>query len=282
MARFGGIARMLVGVPILAALAGPALAGATGVATYKRDIDLDYAIYFGGFKVIKLDVGLALDGGQYDLNAAMETQGFVARMFPWSMRANSKGRLGPAVVRPREAHAENTWRGKKGWVTLRFDADGPKVVSAEPVRELVAIPPEDMRDTVDVASAILLLSSSFDAGRACDTKVPVFDGRRRFDFVIDRFGEEQMVRNRYSAFSGTALRCKVGMDVLFGRKRKHDYGGFGSDGRSATIWIAPIFKGVPSMPVRVEYDTRWGLIVAHLAGAKMTGDGPVRELRRAR
>lgn len=284
MTGFGSLRPLLAGLAVVialgGALGGPAIAGVRDGAPDKREVDLDYAIYFGGIEVIELDVGLALDGAHYGVEAAMKTRGFVARMLPWSLRASSKGRLDSGRVRPQEAHSENTWRGKKGWVTLRFDDRGPRVVSAKPVREPAEIPPDEMRDALDVASAILYLSRTAEAGRACDTRVPVFDGRRRFDFVLDRLGEQQMVRDRYSAFTGTALACQVSMQVLHGKKRERDYGGFGSQGRTATIWLATIFEGVPPMLVRIEYDTRWGLIIAHLAEAKLSGAGRQSVLKR--
>lgn len=281
MDRFGILRASLAGLAVIAVLGGTATAGTREAAPGKRDVDLHYAIYFGGMQVLKLDIGLALDGARYDVKAAMKTRGFVARMFPWSMRANSKGRFDSARVRPQEAYSENTWRGKKGWVSLSFDDRGPRVVSAKPERKASEIPPSEMRDALDVASAILFLSHTAEAGRSCDIKVPVFDGRRRFDFVIDRLGQEEMVRDRYSAFTGTAQTCKVAMEVLHGKKRERDYGGFGSEGRTATIWLAPIFEGLAPMPVRIEYDTRWGLIVAHLAHAKVTGAGRQIVLERA-
>ncbi len=278
MAGSATVRRALAGLVLALAVGGPAIAGAPDEAVKRRGVGLDYTVYFGGLKVLKLNVGLALEGARYDLEAAMKTHGFAARMFPWSLRTNASGQVDDARVRPDRAHSENLWRGKKGWTTLRFDDEGPKVISTGSKRKRAEVPPDELRGAVDVASAFLALSRVVQSGQECDTKVPVFDGKRRFNFIIARLGEQQMSRNRYSAFSGTALYCQVDMEMLHGRKRERDYGGLGSKGRMATIWIAPIFEGVPPMPVRVEYDTRWGLVVAHLSRANLSGGGGNREL----
>ncbi len=278
MALLGNTLRATAGLVLAVALCGTAAAGPPDESAKRRDVGLDYTIYFGGFEALQLNARLAFEGTRYELKAAMKTQGFVGFMFPWSLRTDASGKVDAARVRPFRAHSERVWRGKKGWMTLRFDEDGPKVVSSNSKRKRIEIPPDDLRDAVDVASAILLLSHAVQSGQKCDTKVPVFDGKRRFDFVVDRVGEERLVRNRYSAFSGTALLCQVAMEMLHGKKRENDYGGFGSQGRNAAIWIAPIFEGVPPIPVRVQYDTRWGMVVAHLTRADFDGDGENRVL----
>ena len=280
MALSGNAARALAGLAVALALGGAAAAsvGAAEDAAGRRDVGLEYDIYFGGFEVLKLDVALAFEGDRYELEAALETRGMAELMFSWSLRTNASGKLDGARVRPVWAYSENVSRGEKRWTSLRFGDQGPKVVGSSSKRESPGVPPDDLRDAVDVASAILLLSRSVQSGQECDTKVPAFDGKRRFDFVVARLGEEKLVRSRYSAFSGTALLCRVAMEMLHGRKRERDYGGFGSQGRVATIWIAPVFEDVPPMPVRLEYDTRWGMVIAHLSRANLAGGGRNRTL----
>ena len=274
--------RALAALALLALAGGSAAAGAAEGTADRKDLDLDYSVYLGGVNVIELDIELVLDGLRYDLHAAMETQGLAGRLFPWSMRAHARGQVEPTRLRPVESHSESTWRGEKGWVTMRFDGDGPRIVSAEPERDPGDVSPDLLREAIDVGSAILAISRSVESGRACGAKIPVFDGRRRFDFVLDRLGDQEMARNRYSAFAGTAVRCKVGMEVLHGKGREGDYGGFGSGGRTVTMWMGTIFEGVLPMPVRIEYETRWGHVVAHLAVAKIRVAGREKVLSRIR
>ncbi len=279
MAVVGARRGLLVVVSVLL-FTGLALATATEGEADRRDVALDYAIYLGGVEVVEADISLALDDGGYDLEAELKTRGFIGQMFPWSMRAKAKGRVKAPRLHPQEAHSENMWRGKKGWVSLRFGEDGPKVVSAEPERDPIAAAPEIMRGAIDVGSALLSMTRATGDGWTCDPKVPVFDGRRRFDFLLDPVGKQEMSRGRYSAFAGTAVRCKLSLVVLLGEKEEGDYGGLGSSGREITVWLGSLFDGVPPVPVRVEYETDWGYAVAHLASASYREAGREKTLSR--
>ena len=242
MALSGTALRAFVGLAAALVLGGTAIAGAPGNGE-RRNVDLRYAIYFGGFDILKLDVRLALEGTGYDLGAAVETGGVADLMFTWSLRANASGRLDGARVRPVWAYLESLSRGKKRWTTLRFDEQGPSVASSEPEHERPDIPPEKLRDALDVASAFLQLSRSIQSGQECDTRIAVFDGKRGFDFAVTRLMEDKLPRSRYSAFSGAALLCTIALEAVHGKPRKRDHDGSGSQERKASIWIAPIFEG---------------------------------------
>jgi hypothetical protein len=105
--------------------------------------------------------------------------------------------------------------------------------------------------------------------------VPVFDGRRRYDLQYEDRGIQELKRSTYSAFAGPARACRV---------KQHRIAGFSTDptdgekADEASIWIADVLPGAPPMPVRIELDSSWGYVYAHLA--EVTGSAGSRKLAR--
>jgi len=241
------------------------VAGSFAGNAHARDVALGYRIYYGGFEVMGLGVDLALSPSRYALQMKFHTLGLIGRMFPWKMRAYSRGRMVGANVRPLAAGQRNAWRGRERWVDIRFDDGRPVVTDARPKSEGTDAPGKDLRGTVDLASAILVIARATDRDRACAGRVKVFDGRRRYDLVLEKLGEEKLRKNGYSIYQGPTVTCRAEMDRLGGFKRRKSYGGWGRADRAARVWLGRVMDRVPRVPVRIEIDTRWGAVIAHLA-----------------
>ena len=108
----------------------------------------------------------------------------------------------------------------------------------------------------------------------------VFDGRRRYNLVLDHLGQDFIQRNDYSAFSGSALRCRVKIERIAGFKRKTTRSKWRkTDG--ATLWIGRAFANFPPVPVRLALDTDLGGLRAYLVQATLTEGGQIRRLAAA-
>ena len=237
---------------------------------------LVYAVYLGGFHAVDLKIDLTLGCDSYALELSSEVTGFVRFILPWSLRVRSTGRIGEARLVPESAHTESTWRGKRRWTTLKFPEGRPAIVSAQPERELPRIPPEQMRGAIDIATGVLSAARATTRPGSCSIRLPVFDGRRRFDAIFEALGEGELPRSRLSAYSGKATVCDLSIEILHGRRRKTDYAGLASGERTMTFWFATLFDGIHPLPVRIRQDTDFGGALGHLTSARLSGAGESR------
>jgi hypothetical protein len=96
-------------------------------------------------------------------------------------------------------------------------------------------------------------------------------------------GEGTIRRSGYSAYAGPVVKCRVDMERKAGFKSRHkSYGGWGEDDRAASVSMGRPFADGPAVPVRIEIQTRWGDVLAHLTQAKLAVGGKSRELARRR
>ena len=279
---------MTVRAAIGAALASLAVAGTAPASaaapesrtpSAARDIHLVYAVHIGGIHTVDLKIDLALGADSYKVKLSSEVQGLVRFFLPWSLRVQSKGRVGEESLVPRSAHTESSWRGKRRWRTLEYRDGRPVLVSVEPKRQTPPVPPEQLLGSVDVATAILTVARSVPSENSCAVRVPVYDGRRRFDAVIEAHGVDELPRSSRSAYSGKAEVCDLAIEMLHGHRKKTDYGGLTGGEKTMTFWFARLFDGVYPLPVRVQLDTDLGGVIGHLTSARMEGAGPSKVYR---
>ena len=267
--------RLLYALPALALLSQPA-----GAAS--RDVDLHYKIYVGGFHVVDLNVDIGLNARAYKFDAKVEAVGMVGRMFPWWMKAYSRGEISDAVVTPVSAGQQNSWRGKERFIDLTF-VDGVARID-----RIVPKPESDDRDRVPVAmrtgvtdltGAIVALIRNMDAGRPCEAQLPVFDGRRRYDLIAVPDGNDKLRPSGYTPYAGETVNCVLSIDMKAGFKKTDD-SGWNDRGRSARVWMAKAFGDVPPLPIRLTVNTPLGSVIAHLNAASVESGGRKIKLQR--
>jgi hypothetical protein len=223
----------------------------------------------GGVQALSL--GIDLDSGihAYDMKLALKTEGLIGRMFPWSMQAFSRGQFDDNRIRPANAGQRSVWNGKERATDMVYRPDGTIELTAIPPRDDRMGPPvpaEQMTGTVDLVSAILLVLKHVQGGESCNASVPVFDGRRRYDFNARPVGSTVLRKNRYLTFEGEATACRIFLRPLEGPARRGmiDL----TDENAITVWIARLVADLPPVPVRLDMDTDLGAVRAYLANAR--------------
>lgn len=266
---------------------------------------LAYDVYFGGAHVGGLQVNVGLAPRAYNMQMQAKTVGLVDRLFPWRMQAKSHGELSQSLtMKPLQAEHGNVWRGKKRYITIVYDdGGGIKITRAKPgpAKDVGKDVPDALRrDTVDMTGAILRVALSMREGADCNHRVPVFNGRRRFDLIMSHEKTDLLKASRYSPFDGKAANCKVWVKRI-GKKKKRRYDhpddaggtegtssyeqrgkGWRERDRHGFVWIGRVFEGAPPMPVRVRVDTRFGVLMGHLRVAEMQREGEKKRLLRGR
>ena len=255
------------------------VAASSAAAAEPRKVDLGYAVYIGGIDAVDVTIGLLLDDDSYRLDLTTEVSGLIRLVLPWSLQVRTEGRVRAAALVPDTAHTESTWRGKRRWTTLEFRDGLPAIVDSGPKPKRIEVPEEHLRGAIDATSAILTAARATARPGSCSIRVPVFDGRSRFDAVFEAFQEGTLRRTGHSAYSGKAVPCDLGIEVLHGRRKKSDYGGLAGGERTMTFWFARLFDGVQPLPVRIEHDTDLGGVIVHLTHARVDGPGGAREYR---
>ena len=233
---------------MLAAMAGAAApAGAA-------DVELAYEIRLGGLPAGTIDLKLELEAERYAVSAQTRSRGFIDLLVGFRSAAASHGTRSRAMLTPLAHRADNEWRGEARRVRIAFGEEGA-AASVSPPPELddrAPVPLALTRGTVDPLSAALQAALSAQAGRPCEGRLDVFDGRRRYTLHFEDRRQEP-----------DGLHCGLRLERIAGLS--HDpWLPVMEPIETAELWIAPRRAGLPPIPLRLQADTAFGAAIVRL------------------
>ncbi|MEJ0070602.1 MAG: DUF3108 domain-containing protein [Pseudomonadota bacterium] len=250
----------------------PAARADTPAAADGAPTALSYQIYFGGFKALAFEVEIGLSRDAYQLRLRGHTEGVVDWILDWTTEATTQGLVADGGLRPLRHSSESLLRGNRRDAALAFHPDGAIDTTVEPSAEADEREPvtaAEARGAFDPISAILIASRALGAQQSCDQRLPVYDGRRRYDLEFRDGGRELLKPSEYSSFSGEATLCLFRYIRIAGYQKS---GGRWSNPRDVDrvyrAWLAPVAPGLPPLPVRIEAEGTFGDLIVHLVGTR--------------
>ena len=242
-------------------------AGAVAVPEPVRTVHR-YEAFFDELRAGSAELRFDHDGTQYEFVLTVRTTGVIGFLYRWRIRQGVTGRLDGSgtegLVPGRVTQIEET-RRRGSHMHWRYTDDGFVVESVDPPpNRRKAIDPRPLvpglaPGTLDPVSAIFALARRVAADGACGARVPVLDGRRRYDMVLGRDGEPD-----------GGLRCRVTFDRVAGFRSKRS--GTGLWDRAVLLEFGPgqlrngRGKGV-AMPALMEVGTALGTLTLRLMEA---------------
>lgn len=240
-------------------------------------ISARFEIYMGGFKSVSIDARAVVAERAYDVEASLKTTGMIDWILRFSQRTGGRGEIGETTS-PLLYRSDGTFLGTRRTTRLDYRTDGSIAANLHPSDEdddRTPVPEGMKRGTIDPMSVFIALNrAAAEGGSPCNGKVPVYDGRRRFNLVLEDDGVSAVEKSQYTVFSGPALRCKVQMERLAGFQRNPRFNA--QPARISIVYVARFGEGAWWLPVRLESESSFGYVVGHLVGV----DAPVRPLGR--
>jgi hypothetical protein len=232
----------------------------------EKSITLKYRVFVGGLETGEVVLKIEHNDDSYRAKSEIRSLGLVDALISFRSSSFSEGRVVNNIVSPLRHEAHNMWRGDPRSVVMTYGSSGPHIVEVRPEPEdddRLPVKAEMKRATVDALSAALVTSlSAMSETDRCNTSVPIFDGRRRYNIHVK--GEvEQIVEG--PVFSGTTYRCALKIERIAGHSRNPWMPASSDEGGS--IWFARLADSWTPVPVRFEADIGMGSVVIHLIHA---------------
>lgn len=247
--------------------------------TEPKKLGLRYDVYAGGFKALNANLELDLTQQAYDIGLNAETDGFIGSIFPWKGSYATSGHSDEGVLIPTVSTARSSWRSEVKMTELNYDPKGNLLKTTVQQGERTVVKRNDdesgqtmAKDAVDMLTGALLMMQNAKNTEKCEGTFPVFDGKRRYNITLKDDGKETIQKSKYSRFTGEALRCTLKVEPVAGFKEKDKKRGWMAVQshteelkKPPTIWFAHLEEKGPVVPVRMEINSTYGAVVAHLA-----------------
>ena len=256
--------RVLIAGALALALLAPAAHAAEPKSEAAR---LTFVGYLSGLKIGWAKIEAAIVDARYAASMKMETGGMVGWFVNWRHDSRSYGGFeggSEAKFMPRYYRNGNFWEENQRFVELDRSGGETKIKAAKPhpVEDEghPAVPAPLLADALDPLSAILAVGREIDATGACETKLPVYDGRRLYRLEVSDDGAADLQPSRYAPLAGPSRKC----DFIFKRvagfkKKKTD-----KTPTEGVVYFRRAAEGAPMMPVKIVADSKYGSVMLHL------------------
>jgi hypothetical protein len=177
-----------------AAFMGLAATAAPAADITPAQVDANYKITLNGFELGSFRFSSDVARDHYALNTDVEISALLG-VFRWKGVTRASGTLVGAKAQPAGFLFEFESSAKSGSVKMGFGEAGVESVSVAPVAfdppDTVPLTRQDLKGVLDPLTAILALTH-VDAPSPCGRKIPIFDGKQRFDIDL-RFARQEPV-----------------------------------------------------------------------------------------
>lgn len=232
--------------------------------TWPEAVNARYKLKFQGIEVGKLDFHSQTSPQGYTINGGAQLSVLLG-LFKIKTAGNATGAIagGGAAAAPQPKTYAFDWQGgkKHGAIKLGFEGGAAKHISVDPPPspspETIPLLDKHKANVVDPISAIMVLTRN--DGKPCDKRVPVFDGKHRFDVVFS-FKRQQPIKpagGSKVASGEVGIVCAVTYVPIAGHKQKAETEAFAKN-RDMEVLLRRLPGSDMMVPHTVTIPTAWG------------------------
>jgi hypothetical protein len=217
----GYIVRTSVGIAIVILC----LVGFGSSAQAQTKLEVQYAISLLGLTIGHATLAVDIGAGQYSETASGHISGVASTLVTGEASASSRGTFANDRLLPGEFNADVKTNIETDTVRMKLDANGVTdlfvVVPPPPAsskEERVPLTEADRKGVVDPLSAALVIVAGTDdvlRPQSCPARLPIFDGRRRFDVVLTFKRVDQV---KAIGYQGGAVVCAMHFTPIAGHR----------------------------------------------------------------
>lgn len=208
---------------VLTALVASALPSTAGAASIPEHVQAIYDIHFNGFHVGSYDFRSAHDGTNYRLDGNARLS-LLLGAIQWQGVTSATGQLARSDVKPQAFNFQFNGTMASGATQMAFAGDTVARVLHQPPTppkpDTVPVEQRHLKGVLDPMAAVLALAT-VNPLAPCELRLPIYDGRQRFDLVLSSKGQIQL-----DASSGQpgqlAHVCRVRYMPIAGHRRDRD------------------------------------------------------------
>ena len=246
-----------------------ALPGAFEAPAAEPDrVEARFEIYgFAGLHVLTNRTTIEEWGDRYSIAMDLDTRGLASVFVDLNSRSQVQGKLAGEAARPQAYRSDVRRNGAERHYEVDYRGDG-SVINASlpsPAGRPLLVAAEQMRGTVDQLTAYFLVERQVARGGPCAFIIPVFDGSGLYNLRFTDIKKERLTADRYQNFSGPAQVCGFPARISWQAPTAT---------RTPTVRArsgTPAFEGDLVLPVRMEYETAFGVVKGYLAELRGRG-----------
>ena len=253
IARAAGLRAATVAA-VLSAGVGPAAAEA-----WPSRVDATYRVTFNGFDIGTFEFRAEVTGQSYTVQGDARISALLGA-FKWQGDTRTSGLLAAASPKPAGYTFDFRGAGKAGSIKLGFQQGAVTSITSLPPKPpapgTVPLRDQHLKDVLDPLSAVLALSRTSNAN-PCGRRIPVFDGKQRFDLAFSFVRQQAVAETRPSGQPGVAFVCRVRYVPIAGHDMNDETRQMATTD-AIEVWLRPVPSAALFVPYQISIPTPAG------------------------
>ena len=261
-------------------LRGGALAEDAGRAATR--ITANYGVYWAGLHFGDIRVDITVRSSDYEMKGDGKSSGLGGLIYQWSGGTTSAGKLSKSGPQPSLYTLSYSGGNKHGDVRISFSGGAVSDVSTLPKKrpnpKNIPVTKEQLRGVLDpMTGALLRLRPNLPEAdlKVCDETIPVFDGKLRFNLVLEPKQQTRVESKTPNGYSGLAAVCRVKFVPISGfRPGDRGINFMSSHADEIEVWLVPLPSTVLYLPYRISVPTAFGSGSGEMISFEVSPDKP--------
>ena len=240
----------------------PTPEGPADLAVRASTVDAVYQISWLGAHIGDFSIKSSITTRQYSLQATADLSVFFGT-FTWQGVTSSSGLMTANGPVPQNYSFRYATNDRRESIELKFQKRMVQDILINPPQfpgaRRVPITAANLQNVVDPLSAIVLLSQARlnRGGEACNKRLPIFDGKIRFDLVLSPKGTRTV--GNAGKLHGTAYVCSVHYVPIAGHKMgKNGENDYATGNTGIEVWLVPVPEAGLIVPYYIHVPTPAG------------------------
>jgi hypothetical protein len=242
--------RVVLVVASLVAFAAGGGVVASPAAGWPAVVRASYEVSFNGFYVGTFDFEAQTEEQSYSLTGNAQLT-LLLGAFTWTGETRAFGLFANQAPKPAAFSFDFKANSKTGSTKVDFNNGAVLDVrhnpKPPPKGDVVPVREQHLKGVLDPLSAIMVIAN-YSSPDPCDRRLPIFDGKERFDLVMSYKGEMKVNEQQPSGQPAMAHVCKVKYRPIAGHKPDTE-----NSYMATTDAIEVSLRPIPSANVLIPY-----------------------------
>ena len=178
----------------------------------------NFNIKLGAFDASRAFFSYKLTPKSYHVKSSIKTYGLFDTLYPFQANYSTSGKIKKDELQTTDYHYSSQSRFNKRTKELIYNEKGVpiyRISSKNDKSKKVDIKDtERYLGTTDLQTVFAQVIKQYNEVKFCDSRMEVFDGKRRFDVIFKDEGQENIQECAENTYSGYAVKCSMYIDKL--------------------------------------------------------------------
>lgn len=235
-----------------------------------------YAIRFAGIKLGKFEVWSNLNEESYSLRGKGRLKFITGLIFEIKGGTTSTGAVTKNGPKPTSFTFNFKTKKRRGKLAMIFNGNAVSQVTAQPPfienPKDIPVTAAHVKGVLDPMSAMFFTAKSTKRnadGSICPGRIPIFDGKQRFDLHLSYKKTVQVKKRGKGGYSGPAVICRIKYIPIAGYKPGNSGIKFIADSDKIEVWLIRVPKNGMYVPYHITIPTPYGTASATSIGLQI-------------